>query len=73
MLTYNEQDNLPACLDSLRGLDCELFVVDSGSTDRTVAIATALRRERRSAPFENYAAQRNWALSQVPDQGWSGC
>jgi cellulose synthase/poly-beta-1,6-N-acetylglucosamine synthase-like glycosyltransferase len=40
VLTHNEEANLPACLESLTGLPCKLFVVDSGSTDRTVAIAT---------------------------------
>jgi glycosyltransferase involved in cell wall biosynthesis len=66
VLTYNEQDNLPACLASLRGLECELFVVDSGSTDRTVAIAEAAGAVVLPHPFENYAAQRNWAQAHVP-------
>ena len=41
VLTYNEAANLPGCLNSLSGLDCEIFVVDSGSTDRTREIALA--------------------------------
>jgi len=36
ILTYNEEENLPACLASLKDLDCEIFVVDSGSSDRTI-------------------------------------
>src|SRR5262249_10941452 len=39
ILTYQEELNLPHALHSLKGLDCEIFVVDSGSTDRTVEIA----------------------------------
>jgi glycosyltransferase involved in cell wall biosynthesis len=39
VLTYNEEWNLPACLESLAGWVGEIFVVDSGSTDRTVEIA----------------------------------
>jgi glycosyltransferase involved in cell wall biosynthesis len=39
ILTHDEESNLPACLASLRALDAEIFVVDSGSTDRTLAIA----------------------------------
>ena len=27
ILTYNEEKNLPACLASLKGLECEIFVV----------------------------------------------
>jgi glycosyltransferase involved in cell wall biosynthesis len=68
VLTYNEEGNLPACLASLRGLDCELFVVDSGSTDRTVAIAAASGATVLRHPFDNYAAQRNWAQSHLPTQ-----
>ena len=34
IITWNrEKMNLPLCLASLNGLDCEVFVVDSGSTD----------------------------------------
>ena len=40
-LTLDEEANLPVALSSLEGLNCEIFVVDSGSTDRTVAIARA--------------------------------
>jgi glycosyltransferase involved in cell wall biosynthesis len=66
VLTYNEQDNLPACLASLGGLDCELFVVDSGSTDQTIAIAESAGAVVLRHPFENYAAQRNWAQRHLP-------
>jgi MFS family permease len=38
---WNEEDNLPAVLDELRGglPDVDVLVVDDGSTDRTAAIA----------------------------------
>ncbi len=38
IITLNEEDNLPDCLTSLKWVD-EILVVDSGSSDRTVAIA----------------------------------
>jgi glycosyltransferase involved in cell wall biosynthesis len=66
ILTYNEEVNLPECLKSLAGLDCELFVVDSGSTDRTLQIARAGGAKIAEHPFENYAAQRNWAQQNLP-------
>lgn len=66
ILTYNEESNLPACLESLRGLGCQVFVVDSGSTDRTVAIARAGGAHVVQHPFEHYAAQRNWAQANLP-------
>lgn len=68
VLTYNEEANLPACLASLNGLDCEVFVVDSGSTDRTLEIAKAAGAHVAEHSFEHYAAQRNWAQANLPVQ-----
>ena len=68
VLTYNEQANLPACLESLAGLACTIFVVDSGSSDGTVALAERLSAVVSHHSFENYAAQRNWALDNLPIQ-----
>jgi glycosyltransferase involved in cell wall biosynthesis len=69
ILTHNEEANLPACLESLNGLDCEIFVVDSGSTDSTVEIAKAAGASVVEHPFDTYAAQRNWALQNLPTRG----
>ena len=66
VLTYNEEANLPACLASLAGLDCEVFVVDSGSTDRTREMARAAGATVREHPFTTYAEQRNWAQANLP-------
>ena len=71
ILTLNEEHNLPDCIASLRGLNCELFVIDSGSTDRTMGIAVNAGAHVINHPFENYSAQRNWAQNQLPDtSGW---
>lgn len=69
VLTYNEEGNLPSCLESLRGLGCEVFVIDSGSTDRTVAIARAAGAEVVTHEFETQARQLNWALDSLSLQG----
>lgn len=66
VLTYNEERNLPECLESLKPLGAPVFVVDSGSTDRTVEIARAYGAEVAVHEFENYAAQRNWAQNALP-------
>ena len=39
LATYNEEANLSACLDSVRGLADEIVIVDGTSTDKTVEIA----------------------------------
>lgn len=71
VLTYNERANLPACLESLRGLNTEVFVVDSYSTDETCEIARAAGAAVVQHPFEHYAAQRNWAQENLRlRSGW---
>lgn len=66
ILTRDEEGTLPDCLASLRSLDAEIFVVDSGSTDRTCEIAMEAGCHAVEHPFEDYAAQRNWALENLP-------
>lgn len=66
ILTFNEETNLPACLKSFEGLDVNVFVVDSYSTDKTIEFLEAAKINYVQHPFENYAAQRNWALANNP-------
>lgn len=74
VLTKNEERNLPDCLASLEGLAAEIWVVDSGSTDRTLAVARAAGCRLAEHPFETYAAQRNWAFDHLPIQApWTLC
>jgi glycosyltransferase involved in cell wall biosynthesis len=64
VLTKNEEENLPDCLASLRWAD-EIVVVDSFSTDRTVAIAQQHGARVVQHPFQDYAAQHNFAQTQA--------
>jgi glycosyltransferase involved in cell wall biosynthesis len=61
VLTHNEADNLPRCLESIAGFG-ELVVVDSGSDDRTQEIAKEAGARVYERPFESFARQRNRAL-----------
>ena len=71
VLTFNEERNLPACLESVAGWVTDMFVVDSGSTDRTVAIAEKHGARVVVHPFETHARQWQWALANVPlTTGW---
>ncbi len=39
MIVKNEAENLRRCLDSVKGVVDEMIVMDTGSTDDTIAIA----------------------------------
>jgi glycosyltransferase involved in cell wall biosynthesis len=66
VLTFNEERNLDACLASLASWVSELHVVDSGSTDQTLAIAARHGARVTSHPFETHARQWQWALQSLP-------
>jgi glycosyltransferase involved in cell wall biosynthesis len=64
ILTLNEELNLPGCLESVAWSD-DIVVFDSFSSDRTVEIAKAAGTRVVNHKFDNYAAQRNAALTEV--------
>ena len=66
VLTLNEELNLPFCLTSVIGWATDVLVLDSGSTDQTVAVATAHGATVFHRPFDSYAAQRTYAVTQLP-------
>ena len=68
ILTRDEEANLPFALKSLRGLGARIFIVDSGSCDRTREIASENGCEVFEHTFETHARQLNWALDNLPIQ-----
>jgi glycosyltransferase involved in cell wall biosynthesis len=66
VLTFNEERNLRACLESLAGWVTEIFVVDSGSTDGTLQIARELGAKVVTHAFETHTRQWRWALGELP-------
>lgn len=69
VISKNEADRIGRCLQSLSGLCAELIVVDSGSTDDTVAIARALGAQVSHRDWLGFAAQKNHAIS-LASQPW---
>jgi len=62
----NEARNLPRCLESLAGVG-EVYVIDSGSTDDTVAIAQS--RGAKVVQFHyagGWPKKRQWAMDTLP-------
>jgi glycosyltransferase involved in cell wall biosynthesis len=66
ILTFNEEANLPGCLASLQALQCPVFLVDSGSTDRTRDIAAQFGAQVLEHPFQSHTTQWRWAMENVP-------
>lgn len=66
ILTYNEEKHIERCIKSLQPLVQDIFVVDSGSKDNTVALAEKLGAKVFANPWVNYATQFNWALNNCP-------
>jgi glycosyltransferase involved in cell wall biosynthesis len=72
--TYNEENNLPRCLEPLEGWADEIVIVDSQSTDDTIAIAEEAGAEvvqfhydggwpkKRQWVLDNYDFRNEWIL-----------
>lgn len=71
ILAKNEEKHIERALASVSTFATRCVVVDSGSTDRTVAIARQCGAEVHYNPWINYATQFNWALDHVStDTDW---
>ncbi|SRR6266480_1812071 len=64
ILTLNEEQNLPDCLRSVAWAK-DVVVLDSHSTDQTVAIAQRSGARVVQRPFDNWAAHQNWAIENL--------
>ena len=62
VITYNEEVHLPRLLKSIADLNAPTYVLDSGSTDNTLAIAKEFNAEVLTNPFENHPKQWDFAL-----------
>jgi (heptosyl)LPS beta-1,4-glucosyltransferase len=62
IIAYNEERHIGACLASVAGLPAEVVVLDSGSTDTTVAICHAHGATVYREAWRGFPAQRNRML-----------
>ncbi len=64
ILTLNEENNLPVCLESLAWCD-DIVVFDSYSSDNTVEIAKQAGARVVQRRFDNWSAHQNWAVENI--------
>lgn len=62
VITYNEEKNIQACLESLTWAK-EIVVVDSGSSDRTLEICRGYTDKVLINPWVGFIEQKNFAIS----------
>ncbi|UPL48502.1 glycosyltransferase family 2 protein [Hymenobacter sublimis] len=65
IITYNEERNIGRCLDAVRAIADDIVVVDSFSTDATVAICQEHGVRVVQHAFEGYVQQKNFATAQA--------
>lgn len=65
IITLNEEENIEKAIKSVLDLADEIIVVDSGSKDRTVEIAKKLGAKVFFRQFDNFANQKNYAVSKA--------
>jgi len=63
MIVRDEEKRLPTCLKSVEGIVDEIVIVDTGSIDKTVAIAKSFGASVYTFPWiDDFAAARNESL-----------
>ena len=63
VITFNEENHIARCIESLRDIADEIIVVDSFSTDKTADICEALGCKVTKRKMQGYGAQRQYATS----------
>ena len=69
VITKNEERHIRECLESVKGRVEEIVVLDSGSEDRTQAIAREFTDRVHERPFSNFSEQKN-ACAALASRDW---
>ena len=69
VITYNEEDKIEACLESLADLCEDIVVLDSFSTDSTVELSRRFTERVVQEAWRGYARQ-NWLLIWLSTNGF---
>ncbi|MDN5554909.1 glycosyltransferase family 2 protein [Prevotella sp.] len=66
ILTKDESKHIRRCVESLKGVCDEVFLIDCFSIDDTVKLARNLGAKVLQHSWKNYATQFNWGLENAP-------
>jgi glycosyltransferase involved in cell wall biosynthesis len=62
IICFNEEKNISRCIDSVRDIADEILLLDSYSTDQTVAIAESKGAIVKQQPFNGFIEKKNKAI-----------
>jgi glycosyltransferase involved in cell wall biosynthesis len=65
LIAYNEEENIGRCLKSILGVADEIVVVDSSSTDRTIAVCESFGARIIQRDFSGFGPQKQFAVAQA--------
>ena len=68
IISFNEENNIGRCIDSVKDVADEVIVLDSYSTDRTVAVSESRGAIVRHQAFLGYIEQNNLAVSMASNE-----
>lgn len=62
MMMKDEAENLPRCLSSIKDFVDQIFIVDTGSTDDSIAIAESYGARVFIHPWQDFSTHRNQSI-----------
>jgi glycosyltransferase involved in cell wall biosynthesis len=68
IITFNEEENIGKCIESVKRIADEIVVVDSFSTDKTSVVATAAGARFFYHKFAGHIEQKNFALTKATNE-----
>ena len=66
ILTYNEEIYIERAIFNVNSWAQQVFILDSGSQDKTCEIAKKLGAKVFYRKFDTYSKQRNYAIKELP-------
>jgi len=70
ILTFNSEEIILQTVEQALKISPEIFIVDSGSSDKTLEIIRNLGCTYVHKEFINYSKQRNWAIQKMAHHKW---